>query len=67
MWPRGEETDQQPAGVLSEAGAPRGQRVWRHPAEVRADAAADHERGEYRQPGFRTIQIQQRNIIGRSR
>ena len=67
MWPRGAETDQQPACVLSEARAPRGERVRRHPAEVRADAAADHERGEYRPPGFRTIRIQQRNIIGRSR
>ena len=48
MRPRGEEADQQSAGVLSKAGAPGGQRVGCNPAEVRADSAADYECGEYR-------------------
>ena len=50
MWPRGEEADQQPAGVLSEARATCGQRVRCNPAEVRADSAADYECGESSEP-----------------
>ena len=50
MWPRGEEADQQPAGVLPEAGAPCGQRVRCNPAEVWADPAADYECGESSEP-----------------
>ena len=50
VWPRGEEADQQPAGVLPEAGAPCGQRVRCNPAEVWADPAADYECGESSEP-----------------
>ena len=47
MWPSREAADQQPAGLLSEAGTACGQRVRCNPAEVWADSAADYERGEF--------------------
>ena len=47
VWPSREAADQQPAGLLSEAGAACGQRVRCNPAEVWAYSAADYERGEF--------------------